>query len=191
MKKNMLTAKKIISLSKKIFEKKNIIGAAIIIAFVMLAGNTLFSFILLNQNKTRVVYISMPKLYSGFKMKADLETRLKKIESERNKILEQMQSRVKTASIINPADSFLTPSDYQAKANKVIINSKQVAEQYSNKIWTTLNQYIKDYCQDRKISIILGADGTGTIMAADPTLDETDNILTYVNSRYHLSDMNN
>lgn len=52
-------------------------------------------------------------------------------------------------------------------------------------IWNRLNPYISQYGKEKGYQYIYGANGTGNILYADKSEDITDQLIIYVNNRYH------
>jgi outer membrane protein len=52
------------------------------------------------------------------------------------------------------------------------------------KIWTQLNQYITEYGKTKDYEYILGANGSGSLMYADSTLNITEEVTAFANKKY-------
>jgi len=52
-------------------------------------------------------------------------------------------------------------------------------------IWKRLNPYIAEYGKEKGYAYIYGANGTGNVLYADEGEDITDELIEYVNKRYH------
>lgn len=52
-------------------------------------------------------------------------------------------------------------------------------------IWKRLNPLIQEYGREKKYKMILGANGSGTLLYSDSTLDISDDLIKYVNDEYN------
>lgn len=52
-------------------------------------------------------------------------------------------------------------------------------------IWKRLNPLIQEYGRAKKYKMILGANGSGTLLYSDSTLDISDDLIKYVNDEYN------
>jgi outer membrane protein len=73
---------------------------------------------------------------------------------------------------------------YNRLAQEFQGNNKADEERYSREIWQQINQYTKDFGKKNGYAVIYGANGSGSIMYADTTLDITAPVLLYINERY-------
>jgi outer membrane protein len=65
----------------------------------------------------------------------------------------------------------------------VTANEGQV-EKYNEGIWKQINVYLKEYGTEHGYSFIYGANGNGSIMFADSTLEISKDVIPYLNKRY-------
>jgi outer membrane protein len=68
-------------------------------------------------------------------------------------------------------------TEYQEK-------NEEEFQQAQQALWIQINQYIKDYGTENKITYILGATGTGNLMYADTSYNITKPIVEYINTRF-------
>jgi Skp family chaperone for outer membrane proteins len=81
------------------------------------------------------------------------------------------------------------PSGYEKFKNDLYNNLYQKAEQRNKEIeamiWKRLNPYLIDFGKENGYEYIYGANGTGNVLYADEHQDITEEIIKYVNQRYH------
>ncbi len=54
----------------------------------------------------------------------------------------------------------------------------------SQKVWSRLNQYIKEYGESKQYKVVLGTQGNGNVMYAQKGIDITAEVLIYSNEKY-------
>jgi outer membrane protein len=149
---------------------------------VLLTVNILFFILNYNRSHPKIGYVDTAFLFSKFKMTHEMELRLKQMnESQEGQLKIQLNNINNTNSKI---DSVAVSQKYQVEAQKIQNSNKEIAVQYNEQIWKQLNQYVKEYGEMNHFTVLLGANGAGSVMAADSTLDQTNMILAYANKRY-------
>ncbi len=141
----------------------------------------------------KTVYVDSSRVFSDFKMTQELNTRLSNTQETRQVILDSLELRVRQLSIqqnARPADLELQASLGQAveelrfKSDRFQEDNQRQLQTYQDQIWKQLNQYIGDFREMNGYAYVLGATGSGNLMAANPSLDITNEIIAFVNQRY-------
>ncbi|MGB0178249.1 MAG: OmpH family outer membrane protein, partial [Owenweeksia sp.] len=73
---------------------------------------------------------------------------------------------------------------YSQKKQKFEEDNLRLSREYDKQIWNQLNQYIKDFGEERNYSMIFGANGQGSLMYAEDTKDITSELIDYINQKY-------
>lgn len=163
----------------------------IILSIALITGITALSLVLFKQfSDPEIVYIELQKVYEDFQMKKELQSELEKINSlKQNQIdslrleLEMMSRSIKNKNEVN--ESFeLKKRTYLLKEQQTKENLEIVSNEYNERIWKQLNQYISDYGKEKNLKFLLGASGSGTVMYADENANVTKEVSVYVNSKY-------
>jgi outer membrane protein len=169
--------------------KKWIVPFGVILA-VLLGGFSLWK----SSSAHNVAYVRMEELYNSFVMKQQLEKKLKDTEQARTMMLDS--ARIKLQLMNNDlkqlpkADTAsLLRFDQQQKAyfsmkQQFDEDNEMLAKQYTDQIWTQINQYTKDFGKEKGYDFILGASGDGVLMYADEGKDITEQMKTYINEKY-------
>lgn len=61
----------------------------------------------------------------------------------------------------------------------------EINKRIESMIWKRLNPYLEEFGKDKGYTFIYGANGTGNVLYADKSKDITDEVIDYVNKRYH------
>jgi Skp family chaperone for outer membrane proteins len=165
--------------SKIISMKKFAFG----IILLFLVANLTISIVSWRSPKQRIGYVDMGTLYSKFKMKQEMELNMSNIIKSKENKLEALMGDLKT-KIKSEKDTATVMENYRTEQQKSADDTKKIAAKYNEQIWKQLNQYVKEYSDLNHFTVMLGADGSGLLMAADTTLNQTNSLITYANQRY-------
>lgn len=163
------------------------------VSFVLaLAGISFAAWLYLSQPKTG--YVELDKVFDAFELKKELEADLEKIgkiklgQVDSLKLVMERMQRNMSASGKKDAESI---KQYQKEAYEVAYKKQQTEEnieilkqEYNDRIWKQLNQYVKDYGHENKYEFLFGASGSGSIMYSKKENNMTDEVIIYVNKRY-------
>jgi outer membrane protein len=145
----------------------------------------------------KYAYVNMEKLYENFSMKRELEKKLENIHNSRKMILDSMEIQLSALSHLigkmNPEEKIRNEKieQFEYKKQDFFVKQKAFSEEdervtaaYQEQISKQLTQYIGDYGKQNRFSYILGADGSNSVLFANDTEDITDQLKSYVNTRY-------
>lgn len=164
--------------------KKNL---PLILLFIVISGVFLFSF--LSSKKT--AYVNTYQVYEQFKLKKELEKKLKQTELGRQTVLDSIKAKIQFSfsnKLLNEAERNIQISElkeaYYLKEQQFSKENETQAQQYTSQIWEQLNQYIKEFGNENKYDYIYGATGEGNLMFANEKEDITSVVIEFVNKRY-------
>ncbi|MFK7972141.1 MAG: OmpH family outer membrane protein [Bacteroidia bacterium] len=166
------------------------IWTLVLVAFVGGAG---LSWMITHKQAKPVYYVKSQQLFEGFSLSKEYKSKLDNAQQARKRLLEQMELDVQRLAVryqtghasASEQDSLQSLSILlESKRQEYTQDNEKEASAYNDKIWSQLNQYLKDYCAEAECAYVLGANGSGMIMAADEGFDRTDEILEFVNKRY-------
>ena len=144
----------------------------------------------------KTAYVNTVKLYNEFDYKKELENKIVEVRKIRKFMLDSM--KVELQNIANILDNKteednrteligrfeILRAQYRTKQDEFEESNEILAEDYTQKIWDQLNQYVNDFGEKGGYQYIYGADGEGKMMYADKKFDVTTELTTYVNARY-------
>lgn len=128
-----------------------------------------------------IAYIDIERLVNGYQFKKDLE---KAAGSD----LYSIKMTIDSLEMVRKAVASPVPT----KVDSQLVHAKYVFEEYyaaSNRdinknIWERLNPIVEQYGKDRKLQLLIGANGAGTLLYAAKKRDMTDDLIRYVNQKY-------
>lgn len=137
--------------------------------------------------KDTVVYVDNIQLFSGFKMKVELETKYKEVERIRKSILDSIYTELKLkADMPNMNVEALNTMKQEFLMKKELFNKEnsETMTQYNDQIWNQLNEYTRQYGEQEQYDFIFGANGQGIIMYAKDTKNVTKELLQFANEKF-------
>lgn len=136
-------------------------------------------FLLSSCDRKKTGYVDVFKLVNEFELQKEYSDQAKR---DMNTEKAAIDSAVFTEKLRNP-------SGYEKFKNDLYNNLYQKAEQRNKEIeamiWKRLNPYLIDFGKENGYEYIYGANGTGNVLYADEHQDITEEIIKYVNQRYH------
>lgn len=146
-------------------------------------------------SKSKTAFINTETIYEKFALKQKLEDELKATQSARNILLDSLRFELDLLALEvqkpeKQADSALIRNfnalrDYYFQQQQQLQEDNDaLAQQYTEQIWTQLNQYIKEYGSENDYEYIFGANGDGALMFANDAVNITDDVNNFVNERY-------
>lgn len=145
------------------------------------------------EKEKKTGYVQIQKVFNEFIYKKEMEARLKKVKEVRNRELDslEMQLKILFKEIELDRKNLEKQALFQAKKEEFIKKRDAYTEdyeksvaQYNEVIIKQMNQYIKEFGEDKSYGYIFGTDGKGNLMYADSVNDLTKDIISYINQKY-------
>jgi Skp family chaperone for outer membrane proteins len=151
--------------------------------------------IVLSSKEPKPVYIEMGKVYEEFQLAKELTKELETILKSKKTYIDSLYENLRrgTQELKFKEKKNIEDIKSLAKLEEEFYYKKQQFEKenqamstdVNTKVWNQLNQYIKDYGELKKLTILFGANGQGNIMYGNAKYDVTKEVVEYVNGRYN------
>ncbi|GFD91569.1 hypothetical protein KUL156_57970 [Alteromonas sp. KUL156] len=166
----------------------NIVNSVLILSLI---GLIVFSFL----NKRRdVVFIDNVRVFKEFNMTKELG----KINEEKYKpelvaydSLVKAITNLETSINKSEGETNNKTEKYVKLKRKISIKENEleairtyVKKEINKKVWSRLNGYVKEFGEEKKVDLIVGAQGSGNIMYGADDIDYTDEFINYANLKY-------
>ena len=158
---------------------------------IVLAG---FSVFYSMKNQPRMAYLEMGKIYEGFKLKKEFETKLKSSENIYAHQLDSVKFLISELynELKNQKDMDKIKLEklqqlervFQHKSQQQEESQQRITADYTEKIWKRINGYVEEYGKSRNYQYIFGANGMGSIMYGNNADNITEEMMAYINSKY-------
>jgi Skp family chaperone for outer membrane proteins len=151
------------------------------------------SFFFFTRQSKKTVYVDTGKLFAEFKLSKELASASEEVKKNRQQQLDSLYEKVRSeslkAELSKPSEESirtfnLLREEFLFKQQQFDEENKKMTFESDKKIWNQLNQYIADYGEAHKYIYVLGANGQGNIMYANKENNITEELITYINSRY-------
>jgi len=167
----------------------------IFLIIVIIAAVTANYFINKHQFEKNYAWLDLNKVYNEFTMKKDLEKQYTVVESQRKKILDSLELDLKLLASrfasLNDKDKDEKAIEFQQKKQQYLLrkqefdeDNEQLKTDYNQQVLKQINQYTKEYAIKKEYAIVLGAEGSGTLMYANESINITKDVLKFINNRY-------
>lgn len=128
-----------------------------------------------------VAYIDIEKLVNGYNLKKDME-------KDAGKSLYVIQHAIDSLEMIRKTINQQGPTLIDSQ----IARARYVYDEYytssttkmNKDIWERLNPVIEQYGKERGLKILIGANGSGSLLYADKGRDLTEDLSKYINEKY-------
>jgi len=140
---------------------------------------------------SKIAFVDNQKVYDSFQMSIELNKNLESYNLKAKSILDSLDFELtQRAGKVNPNDTsqiaeYLAFKKYCTGQYEYFTNnSNELGTTYNQQILTQMNTYIQLYGKDKGYTIILGANGQGSLLYAEEGIDITEDIITYINNKY-------
>ena len=164
-------------------------GLATIGVFALLI--VLFSFF---TQEEKIAYIELQKVFQSFEGKVELEKRLQQSEWNAQLYVDSLTlqlSQLQTLQSSGKGGQTVLDEIQKVQAQKASIEQQayeihtKKSEEFTNQIWSQLNQYVKDFGEENDYDFILGAEGAGSLMYGKTDKNVTEEVISFINKKYH------
>lgn len=138
------------------------------------------------RNKTG--YILTQKVFDGFDGTKQIKSKLQNQENRQKQVIDSLTMEYKLVASLPDAASKVKATRIKEVYNSLYMQFQKQSEddvkKYNADIWKQINQYVNEYGKENNYGILYGADGTGSLMYADSTLNISDKVIKYINKKY-------
>lgn len=167
---------------------KNIL---IVLAFVIASVALAFS-VTQYLNKEKIAYIDINYVYENYNAKAERQVELDYMLDKQKTVLDSFEFDIKGlydqyelgASKELENEIILKEKNYQRVYDEFSNISNEQRERFINEIMDQINTNVKTFGKENNYKLILGANGSGSLMYAQDEINVSDQVLKYLNSKY-------
>jgi Skp family chaperone for outer membrane proteins len=166
-----------------------------LIVYVIVIGTWM---IYRNFFERKVYFVNLSTVYSKFEYTKTLEKQFEQVTTTKNNILDSLKAGLeieyrRLQGIGNKLTdeqkqeilSFKAANhEYVQKKENFDKTNEQLLAQYDKQIWNQINEYVETYGKEKNIGIIVGSNGSGSVMYSDMDFDITDDVIAYINLKH-------
>lgn len=143
----------------------------------------------------KTAYVNLAEVFENFNGKKELAFRLDRLGNQQKSLLDSMELTIRSLqqsaerNTGNNGKAILaklqhTQTSYQQLNAQFAAQYQEQDQSYSEKVWTQINQYVKEYGAANNYEYIFGINGNGSLMYSHPGKDVTKDVLSFINNRY-------
>lgn len=142
----------------------------------------------------KIVFVKLNELYEGFILKKEYESKAENTVNAKSNILDSLKLQLEISYRNLKGNSKASQEklqefeklrqEYTEKQKRFEESNVQMLKSYEDQIWTQINKFIVDFGREKNYRIILGANGSGSIMYSEDAVDVTQDAMKYINTRY-------
>lgn len=137
----------------------------------------------------RYGYVELTRVYEGFDLKKELESKFLPFVGASDHYLDSLKlliTSLEAASGGNQTEEILQYKYlYQMKNAEFEQQKQAMVKDYDQQVWSQINQYMGEFGEENHYEFIFGAAGTGSVMYARKNKDITEQVIIFINRRYH------
>lgn len=166
----------------------------LIIAFSFLNICLLSAFVYEKLKAPKTAYVSISEVFNKFQLKKEYERQLTASKNVRQKIIDSLETELKLLGRKIELDkgknkdelvSFdIKRESYFQKKKLMEEDNLAQTKKYDEEIIAQINQYVKDFGNERGYSYIYGNDGSGSLMYASEATNITNDVIAFINEKY-------
>jgi len=145
-------------------------------------------YLLFNQKSVsyKVRYVDNVKLFNAFNMSKDMARIYNKKILVRQKQTDSLYAIFQQGITAKQSKEQLKKSQYDFVQSKKKLEELQLyfTNDVSNQVWDRLHTYVKIFSQKEQINLLLGKQGSGSIMYGDSISDVTESAIQFCNDKY-------
>lgn len=142
-----------------------------------------------------IAFVQNAELISGFDMRKELLQGIEQKASEEQLLLDSLTKVIEDieAELLedNRLNEYQKSTIYEKEFERYLKDKKAIENRVSGmeseameQVIERLNEYIKEFAKERGYIMVLGANGEGSILYGDVSLDVTNDLITFCNEKY-------
>ncbi|MGV3631920.1 MAG: OmpH family outer membrane protein [Bacteroidota bacterium] len=163
------------------------IKITIISTLVLLSGLCVYLLFTNTRAKNeKIVYMDNVKVFDSFEMKKDYDLLIGKELQSESAELDSLANLIGSYGLKGDTlYAFSLKKDYFLRKQSFDKKFSQLSQKYTQAVYEKLNGYIKEFAESKSYDLVLGASGEGNIMFVSEKLDVSEELITYINSKYN------
>jgi outer membrane protein len=154
-----------------------------LLAAVALA--TLGAWAIVRLSAPKTAFVSNTVLYEKFQGRLEREQRLKNIENRQKAALDSLALGLQLSAPAAGEQAQARLVSFNRTKEQTELALAQQARAYDEECWTQISQYVEEYGREHDYDYIFGASGNGSLMYAGTGENITEQVIEYINRRYH------
>lgn len=135
------------------------------------------------QNTTKIATVNEQVLFEKFKMTSDMQRLGLEQLQKRQKHIDSLHTQLQTEGLSAQVKDRMM-QELIAKRNELDLFNQQFSIEETQKIWQRIFNYSKEFSEKNNYTYLIGSSNKQTLLFATTQNDVTQDLLTYINSKY-------
>lgn len=132
-----------------------------------------------------IKFVDTAYLYDNFKLKKELEITFNEVKTLKQAQLDSLYDVIITVKNSGKETDIKTlEKRYLSQRSKMTDEQENLRTAYDSNIWSQLNKYIKDFGEQNNIDLIIGANGQGSVMHGNSSMNISEEAINFINKNY-------
>lgn len=154
------------------------------LAAIAFAGSVLVN-IKLYTSSRNIAFVDTSYLFNNFKMKEEMEEKFNSYKQLRQQQLDSLYDKAaRLRELGRPEPAAAAEKAYLDQRQLFAEGLDRLKGNYDEQIWNRLNTYVKEYGDKNGLDLILGANGSGSLMHGKENMNISKQVVDYVNAHY-------
>lgn len=146
------------------------------------------------QQQVKTAYVDNLQLYNEFELKKELEAQYQQLHTSNEASLDSIRRELQALAQYLDGQEQKDPEkvirfnsvrqEFIDSRESIELTEQQISENYTDQVWLHLNEYVKDFAEEKGYDYVLGGSGQGNVMYAKDRLNVTAELIAYVNKKY-------
>lgn len=151
-----------------------------LILVILLTAFILYKF---SNSSEKIVYVDNNKLFEEFRMTKEMKMIGEKEFNKKKANLDSLYLEIQREDLSKETKEVMM-KEFVSKREEFDQFNQVFAIEESEKIWSRITSYSKDFSKENNYKIIIGSSDKRNILFADDSLDVTKQLLAYINKKY-------
>ena len=136
-----------------------------------------------SNSSEKIVYVDNNKLFEEFRMTKEMRKIGEKEFNRKKGYLDSLYLEIQREDLSKEIKEAIT-KEFISKRDEFDQFNQSYAVEESEKIWSRIVSYSKDFSRINKYKMIVGSNDKKNVLYAEESLDVTNEMLAYINKKY-------
>lgn len=140
---------------------------------------------IVQQQEKKIAVIDAIRLFDQFDMKKELEGKSKLKLQDIARRVDSIKNILNMAQVSKDIDQERQLAiSYKYTSAELEASYAESNKDINEQVWKRLNAFLTEYGKDKKLHLIIGANGMGSVLYNDSFYDLTDDAIKFANKKY-------
>lgn len=161
-----------------------LILSIVVVLLIVVCG---FIFYPSESHKSNIVFMENVEVFENFEMKKDYDLMIEKQMGHDKQTLDSLGFLIESLVKNSGNDTlkvYELKKEYYINQQMFEKKFRELSQKYTSEVYARLNEYIKEYGEEKKYDLVLGSNGEGNVMYVSDNKNITKELIDYINNKY-------